>query len=241
MRRALMLAVMAAVSLAAQEKKPEEQQPRPVTKLFILKYADPRAVEQLLRVFGGVQPNTDMHAIAVTASPQNMAAIEEAIARLDTPAAAPKNIDLTCYLVVGSESEGGTIPKDLESVVTQLRNTFPFKNYRVLDVLNLRARTGQRVNTTSSAAVQVGGTTQPIISNLRINSVTIAPDGAAIRIDGMQAGTRVPFSTGGNNFNYQDLTMNTDLDVKEGQKVVVGRMGIGNEAIFLVLTAKLVS
>ncbi len=241
MRRALMLALVAALPMAAQEKKPEEQQPKQVQKLFILKYADPRAVEQLLRVFGQAQPNTDMHAIAVTASSQNMPAIEDAISRLDTPAAAPKNIDFTCYLVIGSDTQGGTIPKDLESVVTQLKNTFPFKDYRVLDVLNLRARTGQRVDTTSSAAVQVGGTSQPLITQLRINSATITPDGSSIRIDGLHADSRVPFSTGGNSFNYQNLGINTDLDIKEGQKVVVGRMGIGNEALFLVLIAKVVS
>ena len=53
--------------------------------------------------------------------------------------------------------------------------------------------------------------------------------------------TKLPVPSG-TAFNYQNLNMNTDLDIKEGQKVVVGRFGISHDqALFLVLTARVVN
>jgi hypothetical protein len=129
------------------------------------------------------------------------------------------------------------VPKDLESVVTQLRNTFPFKNYKLLDVITLRTRTGQGADTSGSA----GGNTGPAtLTNFRINSANVAADGSTIRIDGMRVGVRMPVQnpTG---FNYQDLGLNANVDIKEGQKVVVGRIGMSkDQALFLVLSAVIV-
>jgi hypothetical protein len=65
------------------------------------------------RVFGyGIKADRDMHVVAVSAPAEAMSAIEDAIKRLDVPAAAPKDIDLIVYLVVASEqpSAGGTLP-----------------------------------------------------------------------------------------------------------------------------------
>ena len=40
-------------------------------------------------------------------------------------------------------------------------------------------------------------------------------------------------------FQYIDLQMQTDLDIKEGQKVVVGRLGLSHDqALFLVMMGK---
>jgi hypothetical protein len=55
----------------------------------------------------------------------------------------------------------------------------------------------------------------------------------------MRAQARVPYPSGGNSWNYQNLGINEDMDIKEGQKVVVGRVGISrDQALFLVLSAK---
>ena len=154
MKRVLLVLTLLAVPLGAQEQKVEPQaKPAPppnIQKVFILKYADPENLRQLLNVFEGrLVPNAEMHALAVTASPSAMEAIEDAIARLDVPSAAPKNFDLAVDLVVGSDAKNpvsASIPKDLDSVIAQLKVAFPFKNYRLLDVLTLRTRAGKQAN-----------------------------------------------------------------------------------------------
>ena len=136
------------------------------------------------------------------------------------------------------------MPKELDSVVTQLKNAFAFKNYRLMDVLTLRARTGQRAQTTSAGAMVEMGTSghQPATTVFHLNSVSVATDGTTIHLEGMSTEIRMPLSTGGNSFQMQTLGLNSDVDIKEGQKVVVGRVGVSNgQALFLVLVARVVS
>jgi hypothetical protein len=249
MKRQLMAFLLLALPLAAQVE-PLVNSPKPappvVQKLIPLKYADPNTVANLLRIFeANIISNTEMHALAVRATPQSMQAIEEAVARLDTPAAAPKDIDLTIHLLVGTDSEGnigGPTPRDMESVVTQLKNSFPFKNYRQLDLMTLRTRTGQRAGTESSGGfMQFGTVIKPVVTSFSLNSSSVGADGTTIRLDQIRSNTRIPVEMQPGNFSFQELTLNTDLDIKEGQKVVMGRMGINREqALFLVLTARLV-
>jgi hypothetical protein len=232
----------------AQEKAQAPAAPM-VQKLFILKYADPNVVRGLVRSFGAsAETNAEMRALAVSGTQTQVAAIEEAIAKLDTPAAAPKNIELTCYMVIGSESAseggfGGPTPKELDSVVTQLRNAFAFKNYRLLDVLTVRARTGQRAETTSTGGTMENGplSHQQIVTSFHLNSTSIGTDGSTVHIEGLRTDLRLPMAAN-NGFSYVNLNLNSDVDIKEGQKVVVGRLGVTNgQALFVVLVAKVVS
>jgi hypothetical protein len=228
----------AAEKMEAAQKKPQVQ------RLFILKYADPSQLMNLLSVFDAqVRQNAELHALAIEATPEAMRAIEDAIQKLDVPSAMPKNIEMTVFLLVATDATpaGGAIPNDLDSVATQLKNTFPFKNYGLLDVLTFRTRTGQSVSTTSSGgSFQIGSRPVSVISSLRIASISVESDGSTVRIDKMNSSYRVPVpSGGGEQYNYQDLGIQTDLDIKEGQKVVVGRLGISHDqALFLVMVAK---
>ena len=246
MKRFFLALLLLALPLAAQEeKKTEAKPPATVQKLFVLKYADPQAVENLLRVFNAsIAPNRDMRVLAVSAIPETMAAIEDAIKRLDVPSAAPANVDLTMYLLVGHEGEspagGAAMPKDLDSVVTQLKNAFAFKSYSLLDVLALRTRTGEQASTTSSGgAVPNGNASAPVITTFRISNAAVGGDGTSIHISRLNAGIKMPVVSG-MQVSYTDLGLNTDVDIKEGQKVVIGRLGISkDQALFLVMTVKI--
>ena len=130
MKRLVFALLLIALPLAAQEAKKEDEkitaQPAApsVQKLFLLKYADPAKVADLLRVFNAsVSLNSDMHALAVKTTPgPSMAAIEEAIQRLDVPSAASKNIEMTAYLLIGGKTAGtepSAMPKELDSVMAQ--------------------------------------------------------------------------------------------------------------------------
>jgi hypothetical protein len=238
MKTLLLALVSLALPLAAQEQK---QEPARVQKIFVLKYADPRQVRDTVVAFGPSNANTELHTLTVTATPESMKAIEDAIARLDTPAAAPRDIDLTFYLVVGGEGDlaaARPFPKDLDSVVTQLKNAFAFKSYRLLDTLTLRTRTGQNAAVNSAGGImEAGSASPPVLTSIVLNAVSIAPDGT-IQINRMRAGIKMPVMSGAQ-WTYTDLGINSDLGVKDGQKVVVGRIGISrDQALFLVVMAR---
>jgi hypothetical protein len=262
MKRILAILIMLALPLMAQEqKKPEEAPAKPsqpgVQKLFILKYADPNQLGSLLNVFpASIRPNSGMHALAVAASPEAMVAIEDAIRQLDVPGAAPKDLELIAYFLVGRSEDRQDLvsdsaqetPKELESVVSQLRSAFAFKSYRLLESLSLRTRTGQRSTASSSGAARnIFGRPIPIATQVTISSADVEADGR-IRVSGLRVSQRVPYvspatqkPTTDTSLSYTDLGFTTDVDLKDGQKVVIGRNALNpQEAIFLVLTAHVI-
>jgi hypothetical protein len=134
------------------------------------------------------------------------------------------------------------VPKDLDTVIAQLKNAFSFKNYRFLDVLTVRARGGQNVSTRSSGgSVQLGSVIKQVNSSFSVRSASIGADGATIRLDRLSCMSKVPVEVAPGNYSDETLSLETDLDIKEGQKVVVGRMGMSSQqAMFVVLTVKVV-
>ena len=247
MKQLFLISMLLAQFLAAQEqKRPEDAKPN-VQKVFILKYADPNKVAGLIGVFGvRTYPNSDLHALAVAGSPEILPAIEDAIKRLDIPAAGVQNIELTAYYLIGGDAEntpGSAPPKELESVVTQLKNSFAFKTYRLLDILALRTRTGRSADTSSNPGPVSPGSPSAV-TQLHTGSLALSPDGTTVSVEGMKAGLRLPVPTGGGagQFSYIDLGLNANVDIKEGQKVVVGRLSVNkDQALFLVLTARVVN
>ena len=245
MRRGLLVFMLLAVPLGAQEPKADAAA-KPaaapgIQKMFILKYADPESVRALLEAFGaGVRQNAAMRALAVTAPHTTMLAIEEAIARLDVPSGAPRNFDFTVDLVTGTDADNpvsADVPKDLDSVVAQLRGAFPFKNYRLLDVLTLQTRAGTRASTQSSSGVmRFGSATRTVNSDFAILSASLGADGTTVHLDGLKCQVIFPNE---NQSTMGQVALQTNIDIKEGQKVVVGRMGMNSQqALFVVLTVK---
>jgi hypothetical protein len=153
---------------------------------------------------------------------------------------------MTAYLLIGGETAGtepSAMPKELDSVVAQLKNAFAFKSYRLLDTLALRTRVGQRASTNSvGRPMQIGTNSMSSpITQFRINSAGIGSDETTVRIDGLNLQSRIPVATGQGQFGYQDVGLQADVDIKQGQKVVIGRVSVAESALFLVLTAQVVN
>jgi hypothetical protein len=224
----MMVMALAAAPLWGQET---------VHKLVNLRYVDPHAAQNLLRNFGvQVQADRQMKVVALSGHKANVETAEAALLQLDKPNAALKDVDLTVYFVVGRDEAGvgsvTAIPADLQSTVAALKQTFPYKAYELMDTLALRSRAGSRANTTG----QIGGNR---LTHFSVNSVNLEGEGM-IRIDGLNAGVR-QLQNLGSKSDYVDVSgVNTQVvDVKEGQKLVVGRASEGpGKALFLVLIAK---
>jgi hypothetical protein len=195
--------------------------------------------------------NDSMKVMTLNGSPASVAAAEAAIKQLDV---APKSIELTVYFVIGGDNPqqmagAPAVPADIRDVITQLKNAFAYKEYRMLDVLTLRTRTGSDAET--SGILNTGN--PPKMSQFSIRNVTIGDDGL-IRIDHMHAGLRIPYRQGTVSSNgsaasagigkaeYVNSGIDQNVDVKDGQKVVVGRSSLEGpeKALFLVLMAKVV-
>lgn len=224
-----------AVSLAAQTPDLNEK----TQKLVTLKYADPITVQGLLRDFDvATRADQGMKVIMLSGRRANVMTAEDAIKQIDVPSAGHKDIDLTVYFVIASERElipqdGNPIPADLQSTVATLKTTFPFKSYALLDALSLRSRSGMGANT---SGVLAGNR----ITQFSVSSATMEPE-SMVRLDHLRAGLRTPITDREGKVTYIDTGINADaVDVKEGQKLVVGRSSVNgpDRALFLVLIAK---
>jgi len=237
-----------ALPLAAQPANPTTpaapSRPAGTQRVFVLKYADPVALADVLRVFGvSVVANSEIHAVAVASSfPDVLASVDDAITRLDVPASAPQNIEISGYYVIGGATAsplGSALPKDLDSLATELSKESALKSYRLLDTLTVRMRAGQG-GAASGTAGTVGNGSPMIETALRIRAATISSDAAAVRVDRLDADVKLPVAAGGGQFSTSDLAFSADVDLKPGERVLVGRTGMNrDQSLFLVLTARI--
>lgn len=210
-----------------------------VQKLVTLKYADPQAIQNLIRMFEvNVTVNEQMKVIAISGPKEKLAAAEEAIKQLDVPSASQKNIEITVYFVAGSDqpAPGNPIPQELQGTVTQLKASFPFKAYELVDVLSLRARSGVSAETVGQYGKR--------ITQFKVRSATLDPDGTMIRLDNLHAGLRNPLVDQQGKVTFMDTGISADVvDVKAGQQLVIGRSSLDGpqKALFLVLIAKVIN
>jgi len=158
-----------------------------------------------------------------------------------------RNVELVAYMLEASqEASESQLPPTLTPVVDELNDLFVYKSYRLVDTLALRARDGR--------AAEVSGVL-PISSDLQetarlgyefgFEQVYIDQNGDEnfILFDHLRLQIQVPFLlVRGQGVQFRDIGIFSDVDVREGQKVVVGKSNVDgtNNALFLVVTAKVI-
>lgn len=266
MMQLLTLTLVLSGLLVAQERKWQQKvfdirysDPQALARLVqgVMRDRDTRVIE-----------NVALKAISVGAYEANdLQAAEELIKRFDvprgdSPTGAPRNIEVVAYMVLAGKSgtAGDAVPSELDPVVKQLKAVFGYSDYRLMDTAVLRVREGQTSDSSGNAGmVDPNLPSAPWIYQMKLKATTAqsGPKGNVLRIDGFRFGLRIPYATGtaqtvtagqgvsplvSQQWNYTEVGFSTDLDIREGQKVVVGKSKVdrtGN-AFILVLTAKAV-
>ena len=214
-------------------------------KVFEVKYRDPSSLANVLNRLtsgfkgAGITPNAEFKTLTVRDFPENIATIEEALKRLDTPGVPPPNIELHMHVLMASNAGGAglEVPAELKDVLAELRGTLNYKNYE------LAASVVQRLTETSSvlqgngtAEISSGNSGAPNLSmpyDYYIRSVSLVPNPGGTQ--SMQiADFAFTSRTGDDRARIQ-----TALNLRDGEKVVVGTAAIRNRALIVVLTAKL--
>jgi hypothetical protein len=217
---------------AKQEPKPQEPQAQAV---IMLRYADPEEIRRLLAPFAvSATANRELKAIAVNGSRAAVAAYEEAVKRLDVPSPPQKNIELTAYILEAGRQPGAgrSVPPGLEGVVKQLEAVFQFQSMRVLDTAVLRGRVGQQV--AASGFASFGAELGPAL--YQINLWPWADEKSqTVRVNQLRLRMQIPKTD-------KQATLEANVDVKEGQHVVVGKTGLDgpDRALIIVLSARIV-
>src|SRR5438876_4338293 len=114
MKRIIVAVLLVATAAFAQDKKAAEPEYNSVrefkNKVFEVHNRDPRVVAQSVKLLGSgfkgadLDVNTELKTITVRDFPENIAAIEEAIKRLDHAAAPTPDIEFKISVLIGSKS-----------------------------------------------------------------------------------------------------------------------------------------
>jgi hypothetical protein len=226
------------------------------SKVFDVKYRDAESLGRVLRQLGSgfkgaaVSPNSEFKTITVRDFPENLATMEEALKRLDVPGAPRPNIELHMYVLLASKSSSYTtpasaeVPGELKAVITQLRETLNYPVYELATSIVQRLTETQRglrgKGTTDISRSPNAAEAAQLPYEYAINSVvlTSGPGGAPA----LQIG-EFTFSTGwsvaASKVGVDDRTqIQTTLNLRDGEKVVVGTATLGDRALIVVLAAK---
>jgi hypothetical protein len=216
-------------------------------KVFEVKYRDPNSLANVLsRLTSGfkgtaISSNTEFKTITVRDFPENLATIEEALKRLDVPAAPRPNIELHMHVLLASNTPGGgaEVPAELKDVLAELRGTLSYKNYE------LAASVVQRL-TETSRGLQGQGTAEVPSGNPGLNNGLLPYEyyiGAVSMVQNSNGDMSVQigeFAFSALAFEKDRAKVNTALNLRDGEKVVVGTATIRSRALVVVLTMKLV-
>jgi hypothetical protein len=146
------------------------------------------------------------------------------------------NLELTVYLVSGlAQAQANAkdeVPQDLASTLQQLRGVFAYKSYKLIDAVTLRGRN----NGGSQVAGELPDYSHYNFSYVRARISAEMP--RVVHLDSLRLeitrrhSERAPDPV---------ALVATDLDVREGQKTVVGKSAVnGADALFLVIVPKVV-
>ena len=222
-----------------------------VQRVVEIKNADVHQIFLAVRALGGdTISTTEGDRILLSGPKASVDGTEALIKQLDVPAPPQKNLELIVYMVAASTqpSAGAPLPDDLSPVTTQLKAVFPYRGFRLIDSFVLRARNGQGGETSGFIGSSASGPApNRTVYNFRFKRIDLERRGdrPLIRVDNVHLGIRVPTPVSPKgDITYLEAGINTDVDLHEGQKVVVGKTSAldGPEgALFLVISAKLVN
>jgi hypothetical protein len=218
-------------------------------KVFQFKHADVNSVANAFHHIATIRTDRDLRLLVVDGSPEAIKAIEDAIKTLDVPPPSVKNVELTFHMIMAKPEKNGTLSAPLDAVQRNLENLFGFHGFHLLETAYLRGRDRQEVKANGAVPNAMDPEAPHINYSLSVRPfVSSGEKGNVIRMDRLNLGLRMPVVVGSDpatkkrQFSYHDTGMFTEIDVREGQRVVVGKANLNASqgAMILVVTAKVV-
>jgi hypothetical protein len=256
---------MAPLTLGQAAQTPPPAQPAPAAKgsdyveekgfkgrIFEIRYRDPLGLLQVVRPLGSgfkgatVSFDKQFRTLTVRDFPENIAAIEEAIKRLDTPEAPRPDIEFSVHVLIASGSSGGSedYPAELGDVVKQLKSALKYKSYALMTSGIHRAKEGPGGVGNSGVAESnlfsnVPTPPNPIFYEYSLESISIDSGSGAptVQVGEFRFNMRVPLNLG-TSVQYQNVGFRSPVGLRQAERVVVGSTTMGDKGLVVVVSAK---
>ena len=215
-------------------------------RVFDVKHRDPFDVATAVRPLGSgyrgatIQASREFKTITVRDFPENIAAIEAALKRLDVAEAARPDVELRLWVLVASNGEAaaGRLPDDLKEVVAALKSTLMYRSYALAGTFVQRVRDGARgirgEGVTDLAEPFEGkGPKRQMQLEFGINALALEAGSsgpASLKLDGFS------FSLSGDG----RAQLKTDVTLRDGEKVVVGTSTVQDRGLVVVVSGRVI-
>jgi len=169
--------------------------------------------------------------------PEVMEKTLELLKRYDVAPTPPPRVEFVAYLVWASVNYGSPpgqpIPATIEEAVAEMKKTFAYTDYKLLDTVSTGVLHHAEVENILPGASSAGTAYSYTIN---YGNSAVSNDGKTVNVNPFRFSLRIP--SGG---TYLSTGITTDVAIHEGQKLVLGKVRIGLDDsvdIFLVLTVK---
>ena len=249
----LFLILLLTASVFAQDAKKEDDfnsVREYKNKVFTIQNRDPRQIASSIKLLGSgfkgadLNVNYDLRTITVRDFPENLAAMEEAIKRLDQPVPPAPDIEMKISVLIASKTAlpNESVPDELAPVVKQLQSTLRYTNYGLMTASVHRTKLGDGIEGSGVAEPTLLGMTaaqdRPILYTYNLRRITSASnDRSKIDIERFVFSMRVPIDVGGGSIQYQSVGFETPVSMRQGEKVVIGTTTMRDKALIVVVTA----
>lgn len=249
-------ALLAPLAFAQQQKEEKDSSYNTVreyrNKVFQVQHRDPGTLLSTIKLLGsgyqgaGMSVNTELRTITVRDFPENIASIEEALKRLDQPAAQTADIELRVHVLIGAKGAlpAAAVPEELASVVTQLRSTLSYTHYGLMTTFVHRTKAGVGIEGSGVAEGElIGMADKPIFYSYKLRGISFgtANERPAVEIGNVDFSMKVPIDLGKDNISYQAVGFETPVTLRQKEKVVIGTTSMRDKALIVVVTANVIN
>ena len=263
---ALVTCLLFSAVAGAQQKQPDQtpssddKQATPNSALrnrvFEIKHRQAGSLVKVLLPLGSnvkgasMNFNDEFKTISVRDFPEVIATIEEVIKRLDVlqpPPPPQPPVEFRVHVLIASNGGAETtqFPAELDDAVKQLKTTLNYKNYYLMTSQVIRYQGGTNpISNKGIAELKLSSDTpagkNPIFYNYTMVNVRLdaAEATARVGVGQFNFSMKVPLSVGDSKIQYEDIGFQTPVNLRDGEKVVVGTTSLEDKGIIVVLSAK---
>jgi hypothetical protein len=223
-------------------------------KIFEIKYRDPMGLIRVIQPLGSgfkgatMSYNQEFRTLTVRDFPENIAAIEEAIKRLDVAEAPRPDIEFHVHVLIASDTPAASdeVPAELSDVIRQMKSTLKYKSYTLMTSAIQRTKEGLgKVENNGVVESKLFSLEKPQGSPIFYSYVLLQPSldtrtsgGPTIQMNEFRFSMRIPLTLGTSNIQYENVGFQTPVSLRDGEKVIVGTTTMGDKGLVVVVSAK---
>jgi hypothetical protein len=239
------------VSEQATGPAPEASKEEPLPEkglrnlVYEAKHRDVLDLSNAVRIMGSgvrgaaLQFSREFRTITVRDLPENVAAIEAALKRLDVTETPRADVELHLYVLVASNAPASSsrLPEELVRVIDALKSTLHYKGYALAASFTERVRDGARgILGEGVAQIEEEAGSKPVKhvmqAEYHINQLAVETSGSGsrVKLDGFSLSL-----VGGGR-----AQLKTDVTLADGEKVVVGTSTVRDKGLVVLLSARVI-